>query len=674
MPEAVRADAAAAIAAADPIAIEGLTDGTVLILDGEREAGSAHILRYRLAERLPDLDWHEPFGVKPYDFAYTPERSEGAAVAGRLVVAAEGGNQAYAFAVSEGGPDRVVLSLLPEFLPLRLFGGKGLLAAGSDIYYDFFDGWVPLVPQHRPRYAPRATLRTPVFDGREPSCVWHRLMLDACIPADAAIEVRSRAADDEIDLQISQWQAEPQPYLRRDGSEIPFASRTTHDRDGTWELLFQRARGRYLQMEIGFRGNGRVTPRVRALRAYYPRFSYLERYLPGVYREEPESASFLDRFLANVEGFYTAIEDRVAAVQTLFDHRSAPREALDWLAGWFGVALDPAWSEAKRRLFISHAVEFFDRRGTIPGLRAAVRLATDDCADASVFGTGRSSRGRPDPIRIVELHRTRSRPAVVEGDPTEVTGLRTVRQAPRWMPADGRAALNERYATWRKAAALEDDTAPFPVRQPNEQARARSWRRFAAEVLGFVPVASGADTEAWRDFLARRYHRRSALLGAYGLPLDLALSFENMPLPSVLPPDGPPLVDWHQFESVVMAMRRTAHRFLVLLPATSTAVNEDARRERLSLVRRVVNLEKPAHTLFDVRFYWALFRIGEARLGLDSLVERGGRAPDLLPALRLGQGHLGESHLTPAHPHDVVDRRVVGRDAVQQHGAKERHV
>ena len=37
-------------------------------------------------------------------------------------------------------------------------------------------------------------------------------MLDACIPADAAIEVRSRAADDEIDLQFSQWQAEPQPY------------------------------------------------------------------------------------------------------------------------------------------------------------------------------------------------------------------------------------------------------------------------------------------------------------------------------------------------------------------------------------------------------------------------------------------------------------------------------
>jgi len=673
LPEPVRAEAAAAIAAADPIAIEGLADGTVLILDGQRAAGEAHLLRYRLADRLPDPEWHEPFGITPYDLVHVPDRPDGASVAGRFVIASISGNQAYAFAVSEPGPDRVLLSLLPEYLPMRLFGGKGLLATGSEVYYDFFDGWVPLVVQQRPRYAQQATLRTPALDGREPACVWHRLMLDACVPAEAAIDVRSRAADDPIDLEMTQWQAEPSPYVRRDGPELPFAPRTGRDRDGTWELLFQRARGRYLQLEITFRGNGRVTPRVRALRAYYPRFSYLERYLPGVYREEPESASFLDRFLANAEGFYTAIEDRVAAVQTLFDHRSAPGEALDWLAGWFGVALDPAWSDAKRRLFISHAAEFFDTRGTIRGLRAAVRLATDECADGSIFGRPATSRRRADPIRIVELHRTRSQPAVVAGDPTDVTGLRTVVQAARWSPADGRSALNDRYVTWLKAEGGTDVTA-FPVREPNDIARARSWRRFSADVLGFVPSATAGDTDAWRDFLARRYHRRSALLSTYGVSLNTALSFDTMPLPLVLPSDGAPLVDWYQFESIVMAMRRTAHRFLVLLPVTSIAVQEDARRERLNLVRRVVNLEKPAHTLFDVRFYWALFRIGEARLGLDSLVERGGRAPDLLPALRLGQAHLGESHLAPAHPHDVPDRHVVGRDAVQQHDTEERHV
>ena len=60
-------------------------------------------------------------------------------------------------------------------------------------------------------------------------------------------------------------------------------------------------------------------------------------YLPAVYREDAQSASFIERFLANFEGFYTAIEDLIAAVQVLFDVRSAPPEALAWLAAWFGT-------------------------------------------------------------------------------------------------------------------------------------------------------------------------------------------------------------------------------------------------------------------------------------------------------------------------------------------------
>ena len=120
-----------------------------------------------------------------------------------------------------------------------------------------------------------------------------------------------------------------------------------------------------------------------------------------------------------------------------------------------------------------------------------------------------------------------------------------------------------------------------------------------------------------------------------------------------------------------MAMRRTAHRFSVLLPVPRGGNTEGPRRERLDLVRRVVELEKPAHTVFDVKFYWALFRIGEARLGDDMLIDRGGRAPDLLPPLRLGQAYLAESHLAAGHPQSVAERQIVGRDRLETHAFQE---
>src|SRR5262249_5991931 len=156
---------------------------------------------------------------------------------------------------------------------------------------------------------------TRVFDGYEPLCVWHRLLLDGSLPSGTALQVWSRSADriDQVDL--AEWRPEPNPYQRSDGSELPFTTRPSSAGAGTFELLFQKARGRYLRLKLVITGNGRATPRLRALRVYYPRFSYLTHYLPAVYRADADSASFLDRFLANVEGINTATEDKVAAVQ-----------------------------------------------------------------------------------------------------------------------------------------------------------------------------------------------------------------------------------------------------------------------------------------------------------------------------------------------------------------------
>src|SRR5207245_799054 len=87
----------------------------------------------------------------------------------RLYVPSADGNQAYAFRIDWEGKPLALTAAPGEYLPMRLFGGKGLIAGDGKAYYD--DGaerWAPLMQQARARYARQAMLLSPIFDGREP--------------------------------------------------------------------------------------------------------------------------------------------------------------------------------------------------------------------------------------------------------------------------------------------------------------------------------------------------------------------------------------------------------------------------------------------------------------------------------------------------------------------------
>jgi phage tail-like protein len=654
------------LSASDPIAIEALPDGTVLILDTDFSAGSSAIVRYRFSQQVGKAAFLEEHELTGFDLAFVPEHySAEGKKADRLYVVSSEGNQTYAFAVSLDEQKNLQLELVNEYYPMRLFGGKGLVASGTKVYYDFGTGWIPLIEQRRPKYTIEGTLETPLghshpaFDGREPDCSWHRLLIDACIPPETQIQVWSRADNDVGQLESCEWQKEPLLHRRGDGPELPYVYSETAKDSGTWELLFQRAIGRYLQLQLVFSGDGRSTPRVRALRIYYPRFSYPEHYLPAVYREDEQSASFLERFLANFEGTFTAIEDKIAAVQVLLDARSAPPETLEWLASWLGVAVDPKWDDSRRRLFIKHAMTFFQYRGTIRGLQLALRLALDECCDEAVFLDRSSTRPYAGGIRIVEKFRTRRSPGVMLGDPTEVPGPRTVSTTLRWQPSQGSDSLQQEY---RKKFNVQE-TDSLPVKSPPE-GRESEWKQFTREALGFVPSATLTDNALWQEFLARRHQHPSALNDAYKVGKEKRVdSFAEAELPEHLPADGAPLFDWYQFQTVVLAMHRLAHRFTVLIPLSKTDVEDaNGQRQRLELAQRIVNLEKPAQTTFEVKFYWAFFRVGLARLGSDTLLDVGSRSPYLVSPMVLGRSYLLESYLAPGHPQNVRDRQVLGRD------------
>lgn len=593
------------LAVPDPIAIEDLSDDSVLVLDGSTESASL-VYRYRLEALLgapaplsgtanikDDSEagvTRKTLDVVAHDIAYNPDS--------QLLYAADHfGRQSLAFKLSL--EPALSLELQPLYLPMHRFGGRALVAwsaAGtSAVSYDVIGGgaggevqvrWARLQTINQDAYARQSVLETPVLDGKAQDCVWDSLFLDACIPPGSSITVSTSADNDPGLVALGTFDPEPPLHLRPSESEIPF-----HDPYagvsprpeglGTWELLFQRARGRYLKVRLMIAGDGRTTPEVKALRAYYPRFSYAREYLPATYLEDPVSASFVERLLANPKGFYTSIEGKLRNVGYLFDPRSAPTEALDWLAGWLGLALDPLWKDInqrlqstagaaataasapdRRRLFIRFATRLFTRRGTADGIRFALHLLLEPCLEATLQRF-KLAAVTPDPNLVAELARY---------------GL------PAPAPAMNESDIEELLTQYLLAP-----TRPSKVR------------------------------------VVERFMTRGGLALVAGDPTTTGAG------------DG--------------GAAATAHRFAVLVPET---LSDDVR----TMVSRIADLEKPAHTDYEVRRYWDYFRVGEARLGLDTILGEDARFVPMV----LGQNALSGGYLAYPPPMDATDRAVLDRD------------
>jgi phage tail-like protein len=683
-------DLAAIDPAIDPIAIELLSCNVIAILARESDGGRLYMIACNdhalLSTARVDLSpAHDMVLAK----ALLRDRSQGL----RLFITGGAGNQAIAFKVN-GEERQTRLEPTNEVFPLRRYGGRALVAVQGAAYHDSGDvpAWVPLVERPVASFETRSDIVTPVFDASVPGTMWDRVRLDGCIPPGTRVVVAARSGDEGLaDPELlGEWFVQPSPILNSTGAEFagydPAALPATDPAHGkgTWELLLQRMEGRFLQLRLTLQGNRNNSPELRALRAWYPRQSWSERYLPAVYRAEPGPADFLDRFLANMEGTVATIERRIVDAQALLDPRTAPAENLDWLASWFDVALDPAWGEGQRRLFLAHAAHFLSLRGTKRGVEAALALAFTPCADERLFADPSALRTG---IRITESFLANSMRALVRSSGTGGTF---------WSPDDDNVDLAERIAVaMGKEHASEDERAdPVPLYPPDSDAD--QWRAAVASALGFVPEDGANERLRWREFQERRGRAaplsdlprgnvttadstawsaftavqsrarrlwQEFLDGRYGRLARLNAahqsewaSFDQVSLFDRLPASGPARKDWHDFETLLLPLDANAHRFTVLLPVRSIGADTVALARDRELARRIVELEKPAHTVFDVRFYFAMNRIGEARLDFNTTLGSGSRGPEMLPPAILGRAYLGESFIGADGPPDTDGR------------------
>jgi phage tail-like protein len=252
------------------------------------------------------------------------------------------------------------------------------------------------------------------IDGGSARAVWHRMYLEASLPQRCGVVVKLAAADDPQKLNESKtpWfphvfgDAEapadvaqvPRGVWQRVPSEVPFhpgllGDKPEKDRKGLFMVLVQRAgaavrslRGRYLGIKVELTGDGRNTPEIAALRVYGPRFSYVEHYLPELYREttfgndadansDSTRPDFLERFVDIFEGPMTQMEDRVAAAYRLTNPQSTPDDNLDWLGSWVGVDPSPQPPD-RRRARLVETPRLYQERGTVRGITDAIDVDT----------------------------------------------------------------------------------------------------------------------------------------------------------------------------------------------------------------------------------------------------------------------------------------------------------
>ena len=355
---------------------------------------------------------------KPYSLAWLS--------ADRFAVLAAGVAEAITYTWREG-------PLVPsgEIYPLRYHDGGPFLHR-TDRALEYATITPPAGPAGLPAPRPliaiaqtslgrvaQGTLSAPLDSGTA-GTAWHRLYVDASLPPGTSFTLYAAVSDTEENpagiTAKTDWhphhfgpvptdaRGEPAAAWVPFPSEIPgdpgFAELPRQrDHNGLFTVLLQRSNrpvrtltGRFLHLRIELRGDLRSTPCLRALRAYGPRFSYQNKYLPALYRETvfaPEAelispdrpatatrADFLGRLLANFEGILTPIEDKIADSWLVTDPGHTPDPAVEWLGSWIGVAFAPWYPPAQRRLHIRKAPELYRRRGTLKGLRLALDIAT----------------------------------------------------------------------------------------------------------------------------------------------------------------------------------------------------------------------------------------------------------------------------------------------------------
>jgi phage tail-like protein len=507
-----------------------------------------------------------------------------------------------------------------------------------------------------------------LMDSGTPATVWHRIYMEANLPPACGALLWLAATNDPVPPAADQLDDWHPHAFGRDVRAIDPAARAPHVPHAAWErapselpahpglarwspkaqirglfsVLIQNARtrvrqltGRYLWLRLDLHGDGRIGPEIVAIRVWESRFNYAEQYLPRLYRETlfGEAARAPGEELDSIDEGYAAALDLGGAPEPALVERLAEggievgagasveveRSGRSWLLR------DGASARNWRLLLHGHAIGVY-RPQASPADFLARQLASFEGLLTQLED------------RVASAH------LLTDATSTPYDNL-------DWLAAWVGMAFDSGLPEARRRAWLQ--AGP-------ELARWHGSRRGLALALDVATdgAVSGGDIVILEDFRLRRI--LATLLG-----VDLADETDPL-LPGLQQSGnsivGDTLVLGDQQRSELMALyreeatsaaedRNIADFYGRLAHRATVLVHREVEALDLSLIRRIVALEAPAHV--DARVVPATwpFMVGVASLvGVDSYLARA-RAPAVArvqrSSLGLGDHVIGPTSLDP---------------------------
>lgn len=207
------------------------------------------------------------------------------------------------------------------------------------------------IPHAPDEYEAKGEFTTTRINSGISRCRWHRVRIDADVPAGTAVTVSVVVSEDER-FTDADWQHAP---------------------PGVTDFLIDQPPGRYLTARVRLTGDGATTPVLHRIRLDFPRSTSAD-LLPAAFRQDPAADDFTERFLSLFDASLNEIDQVIERYPALLDPHGVPDRVLPWLAGLLGLAFESGWSSAVRRELIAKAPELYRRRGTPWAVKEAVRI------------------------------------------------------------------------------------------------------------------------------------------------------------------------------------------------------------------------------------------------------------------------------------------------------------